>query len=199
DLILNVKKLDREVGSNVVSGVVEDIDADALTLLGKHGDDKVRPFRYVPTDLLRDGKVVPGVFGCYAYRWQDVKKGDTVTLRVLKDDGDQQTYCLMICINRRPGGPLPESQNPKEDHRYAGARIFNAIENGEDVSEQDIFEAFPPIAKKNSYEPGGLVGGHYHWRQKLDANRKRIAEEKEKGLKAKSADGKSDPKKDDKK
>ncbi len=195
---LKVKETARKVTSQSYKGVVEEVDADSLTLVVTDRG-KVSRHEFVPIDLLRDGKTLPKVWGCYAYRWQDVQKGDTLDLMALKDDGDGKTYCLEICIQRRPGAELPKSQNPDKDYRYAGTRIFNAIDNGEDVSEEDIRKAFPPEARPSGgrFDPGGLIGSLYPYREKLEANRERIA--KEKALKAKPADGKGEAKKDDKK
>lgn len=197
----NVKALTRSVASNSYKGVVDSIDQDVLILTEKLDGGRVQLHRLVPIDLLRDGLAIDDSFGMYTYRWADVKVGDTVTLEVLKDDGDGLTYCLQICITRRPGENLPESQRPKDDSRYKWDRIFNALENGEDVSDEELNKAWPAIHSKRTGEfyPAGMPTktGFEKYHDLLAANRKRIAEEK--GLKAKSADGKGEVKKDDKK
>ena len=88
-----------------------------------------------------------------------MKKGDTVELQVLKDEGDGLTYCLQISIRRRPGGKLPESQYPEKDRWYDAHRVLNEIENGNDVSDEELLKTWPPEfdRKKGEYTPGGSV------------------------------------------
>lgn len=126
------------------SGVVSEVDADGMTFVEIRDDGTVREHHVVPIDVLRKGDVLLRVGGMYAYRWQDVKKGDTVEVVMKKDPTDGLMYCLEICISRRPGAKLPESQNPKEDHRYATSRIYNELDNGVDVSDEELTKAFPP-------------------------------------------------------
>jgi hypothetical protein len=146
--------------------------------------DKTRELFAV--DLLVNGKVDPNADGCFAYRWTDVKKGDTARLFMLFDDGEQKWYCYRICIERRPGGKLPESQKPKEDGRYVRESLLNEIDNGEDVSEEAIIKVFPPRFERPGGQllnPGGLP---LEYRTKLTAIRdKKEADTKEKNPKAK--------------
>lgn len=138
---LKVKELtERMGGSNPLEGVVKTIDKDGLVLLetvnkpevwltrkrppmpdppvpAAGAKPEVKEHKLVPIDLLRDGGVLPKVFGMYAYRWQDVKAGDTVMLRVMEDEADKVVYCTEVCISRRPGEKLPLSQDPKTDQR----------------------------------------------------------------------------------
>lgn len=187
-----VKNLIEDVACNSCKGVVEEIDADVMTVVEKKDNNVTVTRKFVPVDLLREGKVLRHMSGMYAYRWSDVKKGDTVELQVLKDDGDGLTYCLAVSIRRRPGAKLPEGQNPKEDQGYDANRVYNAIENGEDVSEEELLKVWPVWVNKETGEvihTGGLRGGEY--REQLLANRKRIADEKAKtDLKAPAAETK---------
>jgi hypothetical protein len=117
-----------------------------------------------------------------------------VRLTVLKDDGDRQTYCLAVCITGRRGAELPKSQDPERDQWYGRRRIYNEIANGNDVSDEEIDKEFPSRfdTETGVTTPGGLGDG---MQQKLEANRKRIAEEKAKKgteLKAKPAEKKGD-------
>jgi hypothetical protein len=95
------------------------------------------------------------------------------------------TYCTQISIRRRPGEKLPESQTPKKDRWYNAHRLLNEIENGNDVSDAEMLKVWPPKLDKKTgvTTPGGLYTGKY--KEMLDANRKRIAEKKDKELKAK--------------
>jgi hypothetical protein len=169
------------------SGVVSEVDADGMTFVEIRDDGTVREHNVVPIDVLRKGDVLPRVWGMYAYRWQDVKKGDTVEVVMKKDPADGLMYCLEICISRRPGAKLPESQNPKEDHRYDTSRIYNDLDNGVDVSDEELKKAFPP--EKEFRMNGKLVEPERpYWlpteyEKKLDAIRAKKA--KEKNLKAK--------------
>lgn len=189
-----VRKISEPVASRSFKGVVEKIDADELTLVEKRDRGETMTHRFVPIDLLRNGQCIPDYFdGANCYLWADVKVGDTVRLETLRDGGDGKTYCLQISIRRRPGGKLPESQNPEKDHWYNTHRLLNEIENGNDVSDEEMLKVWPPKVDPETKKqtPGGLYTGPY--REKLDANRKRIAEEKEKKekeLKAKSLDKK---------
>lgn len=191
-LRLGVKKLTEPAGTQTYRGVIRSIGEDGLTI-AETNRGKTQLHRVAPIDVLREGGVLPeDIFGSRTYRWTDVKAGETVTLEVLKDDGDGVTYCTQICIHRRPGGKLPESQNPKKDKRYLHERLYNDIENGEDVSEEDIRKVFPDGIP--------TTGDLAKYQDMLDSNRERITEEKKaKELKAKPVADKVDPKKDDKK
>jgi hypothetical protein len=70
---------------------------------------------------------------------------------------------------------------------------LNEIENGNDVGDEELLKTWPPEFDRRTGEttPGGLYTGKY--KDMLDVNRKRIAEEKaKKELKAKPADKKDD-------
>jgi hypothetical protein len=158
-----------------VEGVVDKIDADGLTLVEVTKSGDVKEHHFPPIDLLRDGKVLPTLSGRFAYRWEDVKRGDTVVLEVKEDHIDKRTYCLEISIRRRPGDKLPESQNPEKDPGYLWLRIANDLENGTDVSDEDILKACPPGPERKDgsgrvtpAHPGGLPK---EWQDKLDAIR----------------------------
>jgi hypothetical protein len=65
-------------------------------------------------------------------------------VELMKDKAEDKLYCLEISIRRRPGAKLPESQKPEKDDWYLHHRLFNDLENGEDVDDADIKKAFPP-------------------------------------------------------
>jgi hypothetical protein len=182
-------------GTKILSAVVEAIDADGMTAVETLKDNKTVTHQFVPVDRLKAGKVLRNMIGDRAYRWEDVKKGDVVRLDVMKDDGDGQTYCLAITIFRRPGAELPKSQDPKKDWQYGRRRIYSEIDNGNDVSDEEILKAFPfdPDFKVEGPAIGGFGG---QMLEKLEANRKRIADEKAKKekdrLKAKPTEKKDD-------
>lgn len=192
-----VKEVDGNIaGTRGLDTVIEEMDADTMTVVEKLKQNKTVTHKLVPVDRLKAGKVLRNFFGEKAYLWSDAKKGDTVRLTVLKDDGDGQTYCLAIAIIGRPGAELPKSQDPKRDGQYGMRRIRNEIVNGNDVSDEEILKEFPrdPDSKYEGPAIGGFCGVLL---DKLEANRKRIAEEKakkEKELKAKPAEKKDDKK-----
>ena len=194
--VLNVRKIEEAVACFSRTGVVDKIDDDAVTITEKVRNNITKSYTFVPIDLLRDGGYIhQRSNGADAYLWKDIKKGDTVTLAALKDDGDGKTYCLQISIRRRPGGKLPASQNPKEDVWYDANRVLNEIENGNDVSDEELLKTWPPEYDPETKldHPGGLpkTGRLAKYNDLLEANRKRIAEEKkEKELKAKPAEKK---------
>ena len=166
-------------GTTLVEGVVDKIDADGMTVVEVSEDGQgVTEHRLTPVDLLKNGKLLRNATGCFGYRWEDVKRGDRVRVETLKDKSDGLTYCLEISIRRRPGATLPKSQIPNADHGYLARRILNDLDNGENVTDEDIKKAFPPRDKI----PGGLWGEH---QEKLDAIRaKKDKEKKDKDLKA---------------
>ena len=181
--VLNVRRINEPVACSSHKGVVNKIDADEITVTVNVRDNITKTYTFVPIDLLRDGAYIQDdVVGMYAYRWTDVKEGDRVEVEVLKDDGDGKWYCLRISIRRRPGGKLPESQNPKKDRWYDAHRVLNEIENGNDVSDEELLKTWPPETDRRTGEshPGGLskTGWTAKYRDLLEANRKRIAEEK---------------------
>ncbi len=154
------------------------------------GEGNLQIHRIYPINLLADGKIVDKVTSSHTYRWSDIQKGDYVSLQTLRDDGEGRHYCFGVCIARRPGAKLPESQKPKDDRRYPRDRLLNDIANGEDVSDDDIAKVYPMIViekTKRVVEPGGLPT---EWQIKLDA----IREKKEKELKTKPAPAKPDDK-----
>jgi hypothetical protein len=195
-----VKNITEGVSCNDIHwAVVEMIDADGMTVVQKLKDNKTLTHKLVPVDHLKGGKVLDNMTANDSYLWSDVKKGDTLSLQVLKDDADGLTYCLAISIRRRPGGKLPESQKPEKDERYAADKVLNDITNGEDVSDEELLKTWPEWVhpETRAVTPGGLwkTGWMAPYHDKLEANRKRIAEEKakkEKELKAKPTEKKGD-------
>lgn len=162
---------------------------DRLLILRHQDDPKVPPvdITFYAVDVLREGGVHDSAKGAFSYRWADVKEKDTISLKALIEKGGDCSYCTELCVMRRPGGPLPKAQFPKEDGRYGQASIFNAIENGEDVSEAEIKKVFPH--KDPPIKPG--VTDRYFfptaYRNRLTANREQIRadlEKKEQALKA---------------
>jgi hypothetical protein len=177
-------------GTSRREGVVAEINDDGLTLVEVREDDKFIERTIVPIDVLRSGDFLPSVNGKFAYRWSDVKKGDTVELEVKKDRVDGIVYCLQICIHRRPMAVLPESQLPKDDRYFAARKVYNDIDNGLDVSEDELKIAFPPefdidrkTGEKKPVQPGVV---YKEYMKKLDA----IRAKKGKDLKATAPDKK---------
>ena len=85
-----------------------------------------------------------------------------------------------VCIYLRPGKPLPPSQEPKRDRRYPSSKILNDVENGIDVSDEEIAMVFPTRRHRETQEvtfPGGLPAAY---QEKLT----KIREKKEQSLKA---------------
>lgn len=184
-------------------GVIESIDQDKMVFVGQatSGPPQREAYRYTlySIDVLAAGKVLPDVRAHHAYRWEDVKVGDTVDVLVKEDKEELRRYVCTIHISRRPGAKLPPSQDMKKYEGFDRENIFNDIDNGLDVTEEDITKAFPAKwyfekgEQPRLLRPGGLTE---EWRKKLAVNRAKIADEKiakEKGLKA------APPKKDDKK
>jgi hypothetical protein len=170
-------------------GIVSTIDTNGLTLVEIRDGEEPHEHRILPIDHLRAGKVLPGVFPRSAYRWEDVRAGDAVELGVAKDHIDKQVYCLEICIKRRPKGTLPESQ--KEDPQFPRFRLMNDLENGVDVSDEEIIKVCPPLKEVRDRRTGELIqtaspgGLNKEWQNKLDAIREKKAKEaKDKDLKA---------------
>ena len=197
---VNLKALTESIPGKMCTGVVSDIDAEGVTVIEKLDDNKTKTHKFVPIDLMRQGDFFDTVPGHMSYLWTDMKKGDTVLLDVMKDDGDGLTYCLSISIQRRPGAKLPKSQKPDRDSRYEIASIYNDLNNGEDVTDEQLeklFEVNLRVYRGGKTPPKELVDHLESYRAKLQANRKRIAEEKEKKekeLKAKPAEKKDDKK-----
>lgn len=132
--------------SQSYSGVVVSIDKEALTLRWldrRKGEEQESTFHAL--DLHKAGKIQEWADGATSYRWQDVKKGDTIDLKVQKDETDGKVYALDFIIRRRPGEKLPIAQKPKHDSRWYSDSFLNDIDNGEDKTEQEIVERFPPL------------------------------------------------------
>ncbi len=172
---LRVKTMTSGVsGSEDIKGVVGSIDADGLVLVVMSGSLEVKEHTFKPTDVLRRGEMLDSVFPRFAYRWEHVKAGDTVILIVAEDHIDKQKYCMEIQIVRRPKGRLPASQLEEEDTAFPARRIVNDIDNGVDVSDEEILKVYPPKparvvdGRKLAATPGGL---NEEWQAKLDAIR----------------------------
>jgi hypothetical protein len=143
---------------------------------------KVRVF--LPIDVLTNGGVSEDATDATAYRWQDIQKGDQVHVRIVHDDGENVDYCAGIQLERRPGGKIPKSQKPNKHGvpYHLAANVVNDIDNGLDVSDDDIIKAFPferdPLGPYRAVKPHNLSDDY---RIKLEA----IREKKDKELKAK--------------
>jgi hypothetical protein len=184
--VARVKTTTRGVGGGQpLGGIVGTIDADGMTLveLRKFGEEP-REHYLLPIDQLRAGEVVSAL-STWAYRWQDVKPGDTVELDVAKDHIDKQRYVVEIRILKRPKGRLPASQKEDKDLYLTQLRLYHDIENGEDIEDVEIAVGFPPTVERWDRSgrfvpptPGGLPR---EWQDKLDAIR---AKKKEAELKA---------------
>lgn len=167
-------------------GVVELIDKEKMVFVGKAEwgppDPEVYRFTLYPIDVLASGKILPDLVVRQTYRWEDVKVGDTLDIHVAEDKEELRRYVCTICISRRPGDKLPPSQNMKNAAWFEQDNIYNDIDNGLDVTEEDITKTFPPKwyfetgEKPKLIRPGGLSE---EWRKKLAVNRAKIASEKE--------------------
>ena len=167
-------------GGTTYSGVVDKVGKERATVSCEFGRGRGIARQVYPINLLADGTIVKGVSGSYAYRWSDLKVGDSVDLKVVHDHGEDRDYCVAVRITRRPGAKLPEGQDPKGDGRYLRDRVLNDIENGEDVAEEDAGKAFPPKLDPRDgslVDPGGLPP---EYRTKLNANRDKLAEKAKK-------------------
>jgi hypothetical protein len=168
-------------------GIVGKIDADNLLLVEFVNGLEVREHHVLPNDVLQKGKVLRDTDPRFAYRWEDVNAGDKVELRVAEDHIDKQMYCLEISIIRRPKGRLPASQKETEDEAFPRLRVCNDLENGVDVSDEEIMKVYPPRAERRDPRTNALLvkaypGGLSKENQaKLDAIR---AKKKDKDLKA---------------
>jgi hypothetical protein len=67
-----------------------------------------------------------------------------VEIMAVDDKSDGVCYCMSICIHRRPKATLPESQYPRADSRYDPERLYNEIDNGNDVSDEEWRKVFGP-------------------------------------------------------
>jgi hypothetical protein len=178
-------------GTNYRKGIVTEVSAEQLTLIELHDNGKVVEHQIVPINVLSNGEILPRVDGMFAYRWGDVKKGDTVELDVKTDKSDGVVYCLQICIHCRPGAKLPESQCPKGDRYFLARQVYNDIDNGLDVSDEELKKAFPSqfnVDPKTGEKRPGEPGVKYmEYMKKLDAIR---SKKKEAELKASPPDKK---------
>jgi hypothetical protein len=168
-------------------GVVVSIDKEKMVFDGKaDGSQLVREqhrFTLYPIDVLAAGKVLTDIIAHDAYRWEDVKVGDTVEVLMKEDKEELRRYVCTIRICRRPGDKLPPCQDMKRYTGFEGDNLFNDIDNGLDVSEEDITRLFPPRWYFEKGKPPKLLrpaGLPEEWRTKLSINRAKIVEEMEK-------------------
>jgi hypothetical protein len=176
-------------GTTHYTGVVEAVSDDELVLVETLEDETVREHRFAPCSVLRKGEIIRFHTSASSYRWGDIKRGDTVRVDTKKDRVDGLTYCLEVCILRRPGAKLPEGQDPKKDKNFRQRSILNDIDNHLDVSDEDIAVAFPKRVDPKDEQVltrGGLPNAY---QLKLDAIREKV-KKKDGGLGAKSPDKK---------
>jgi hypothetical protein len=189
---------------NTERGVVVKADKDGITLKippSKAGEAE-REELFPVIDLLADGKVHENALDRNAYRLTDIQKGDTVTLHLLRDEGDKVRYCVEIQLERRPKGKIPASQKPDPKRPYHEvADIINRILNDEAVDEDEVDRVCPIFYDSRSTT--GLPkdemrrGMPSEVKAKYDAQLEKRRKEKE--LKAVPVTDKSGPKKDDQK
>jgi hypothetical protein len=166
-------------GSTYEGTVIAKDDTTLTLLYRREGTTHDEELVFHAVDVLRKGRMHKSARGYTAYRWEDVKEGDAVQLWAIFDTEDKVEYCTELCVRRRPGGKLPESQDPKEDCRFRQDTLMNDIDNGEDVSDAAVKRAFP--LRPNGF--GGYINpGHLspEYCVKLDA----IRAKKEKDPKA---------------
>lgn len=169
-------------------GVVKEVKDGKVTLLGHDGDLKLKSLTFTATDLLAEGGFhEKAISASCTYLWADMKKGDSVQFHTILDEEDKVTYCVEIKIERRPGGKLPQGQKPEEERWFLPRSLQNDIDNGEDVSDEDIAKAYPPRSSKEIGVPDKPGGLDPEYQKKLDAIR---AKKKEGALKATPPDKK---------
>jgi hypothetical protein len=173
-------------GSERVKGVVGSIDADGLVLVEMSDALEVKERTYKPIDVLRGRQIMYAVSPRFAYRWEDVKAGDTVTVIVARDRIDKEWYCMAISISRRPKGRLPASQMEEDDDTFPAWRVANDLDNGVDVSDEEIAKAHPPrkevLVGDKVIAPAFPGGLNDEYQAKLDAIRAKA--KKKDGVKA---------------
>jgi hypothetical protein len=171
-------------------GVVEEVKGDRVTVMCHDGDLKLKSRTFTATDLLAEGGFhEKALSASHTYLWADLKKGDSVSLETILDQEDKVTYCVEIKIERRPGGKLPQGQKPEEERWFLPRSLQNDIDNGEDVSDEDIAKAFPLRPSKELGVPDKPGGLDKEYQKKLDAIRA-----KKKDLKAAPPEKKDDKK-----
>jgi hypothetical protein len=170
-------------GGESYDGVVTAIDKDSLTIDGKDGGrGRQGTYKFHALDLHKAGEVQEWAKE-WECRWQDVKKGDTIHVWVVRDEQDavNTPYVYEICIRRRPGDKLPESWKPKEDkNRWLKDSLLNDIDNEIDRTDEDIQKLFPPHIDRSTGRmilPGGVPN---EYKVKLTALREKLEAEKEK-------------------
>jgi hypothetical protein len=84
------------------AGVVTEVTDSSITLK-RFKDGKV--VKYTAHTALARGEVMEAANGSCGYRLQDITVGDEVGLGGMERMG--VTYCLCLCIQKRPGGRLP--------------------------------------------------------------------------------------------
>jgi hypothetical protein len=165
----------------IYHGTVVDIDKNEISMSyidRRSGKQLEGTFPVI--DLLTRGEYPSTATGAFAYRLQDVQQGDTVEIHVEKDLTEGKQYCYEICIYRRPGKPLPESQLANKDRRYQSSKVLNEIENSNDVSDEEISVAFPMIRDKLTNAVVVVGGLPPAYLKKLTTIREKIAAEKAK-------------------
>ena len=142
-------------------GVVESVEVGKLVIVGSRAMGDFEPVfaRYTlhPIDVLAAGYSLPGVALYDSYLWEDIKVKDTVEVFVKEDKEERKRYVCSVCIDRRPGDKLPLNKGMKWTTGYCQRNILNDIENGLDVSEEAIREAFPPFIYTSPGQPPRLM------------------------------------------
>lgn len=112
-------------------GTVTEVSSTSITITRQKGGKTVQ---LPPHVALASGGWMKDATNGDSYRLQDVKVGDFVCLGAVKED-DGKTYCIGICIEKRPGGRLPQCPAWDSELSPSHADYRNAID---DLNEKGI-------------------------------------------------------------
>jgi hypothetical protein len=84
-----LKEVDSAIaGTHTLRGVVEKLGTDTLVLVEVCEEGPAVEHHLTPVDRLREGDVLDDVWGMFAYRWKDMKRGDTIQVHAKVDKID---------------------------------------------------------------------------------------------------------------
>jgi hypothetical protein len=94
-------------------GVVTEVTNSSITLKEFKDGTEVR---YTAHTALARAEVMDTATGRIGYRLQDVAVGDQVGIGAVRQNG--LTYCLCLCVHKRPGGRLPPAFKDYDYRKY---------------------------------------------------------------------------------
>jgi|GEM_PF-5545272 len=111
----------KSIPRTTVYGIVQNVSLSGITI---QTTEKLPAIKSYPTHRrLSQGMYSYRAHDPIAYTIHDIKVGDSVSVYLCQEG--KTDFCFALSIDRRPGGTIPESRNPRIYRSYA--EVTNAL------------------------------------------------------------------------